>query len=313
MCLRPAARPATQSFLPITQTANKITLREKKRKAKQDPYAWAQAQQRKNANLKRRGQLEEQRAREHGEDPIHGKVTPFLESLEFAGQQAQSRVATDAEGNPLEESHRLPVTPGLRNHFLTDRELQGAMEDAYNLTKPHDQGSIEGFMSEQGEGDRRFVEHEENHARATEAMRRITALENGSAKDHYHANVRRIVHEFGRHRTDKNLTGRPEAFDSPNEPKPNRSGPDTGSSEVQIAILTAKIQKLNEALGTGRGFKDISNRRNLELLVHRRQKLLRYMERKERGGERWTHMLTKLGITEAMWKGQITSYHVQRQ
>lgn len=309
VCLRPAARPATPSFLPIAQSASKITLREKKRKAKQDPYAWAQAQQRKNANLKRREQLDEQRAREHGDNPVHGKATPFLESLEFAGQRAQSKVATDAEGKPLEESHRLPITPGLRNYFLTDKELEGAIQDAYNLTKPYAQGSIEEAMSTGDKQNGRDSEHEEKHARAVEAMRRITALENGSAKDHYHANVRRIVHEFGRHRTDKVLPKKPEAFDAPNEPKPGRSGPDTGSSEVQIAILTAKIQKLDGALGTGRGYKDTANRRNLELLVHRRQKLLRYMERKERGGARWTHMLEKLGLTEAMWKGQITSYH----
>ena len=311
VCLRPTPRPATSNFLPITQTAN-LSIREKKRRAKQDPYAWAQAQQRKNANLKRRAELEKERAIKHGADPINGKVTPFLESLEFAGQRSESKVPLDAEGNPLKESHPLPTSKGLRNHFLTDQELESAMEDAYKLTRPYGPGPISEQTSYDVDQGKELAEHKEKHARAVEAMRRITDLANGSARDTYHANVRRIVDEFGRHKTDKYLEKKPLAYNDPGTAKPLRSGPDTGSSEVQIAILTAKIQKVNAALGTGRGYKDTANRRNLELLVHRRQKLLRYMERKERGGARWTNLLEKLGITEAMWKGQITSYHVRR-
>jgi ribosomal protein S15 len=86
---------------------------------------------------------------------------------------------------------------------------------------------------------------------------------------------------------------------------PDRAGPDTGSSEVQIAILTAKIRTLTKALDINRGYKDKHNKRNLRLLVHRRQKLLAYMERKERGSERWTRMIEKLGLTPATWRGQI--------
>lgn len=83
-----------------------------------------------------------------------------------------------------------------------------------------------------------------------------------------------------------------------------RAGPDTGSSEVQIGILTAKIRVLaGEWEGAGRG--DKVNKRNLRLLLHRRQKLLRYMQKRERGSGRWENMLEVLGLTEATWKGQI--------
>lgn len=84
-----------------------------------------------------------------------------------------------------------------------------------------------------------------------------------------------------------------------------RAGADTGSSEVQIAILTAKIRTLADFLAT-RGQTDKINKRNLRVLVHKRQKLLSYLRRKERGGPRWTNCIETLGLTESTWKGEIS-------
>ena len=84
-----------------------------------------------------------------------------------------------------------------------------------------------------------------------------------------------------------------------------RAGPDTGSSEVQIGILTVKIKALADYLQL-RGKKDKVNKRNLRLLVHRRQKLLRYVQKKERGGHRWQHLVETLGLTDGTWKGEIS-------
>nr|AAQ73637.1 ribosomal protein S15 precursor-like protein [Epichloe festucae] len=301
LCLRPATRTATPNFLPVIHTAN-LSQREKKRKAKQDPYKWAQAQQRKNANLKRREELQKQRDEAWG-NPVLGKTTPFLESLDTAGQVGQSEVPRDASGNILGTPHELPTTPGLRNHFLTDAELEEATKHAYALGKPII-GVVSAQMSSGLEEDPER-KYEQNHAKAVEALRRITSLRNSSARDRFHANVRRIVDEFGRHKTDKFLAPKPQSINPNTIPMPCRAGPDTGSSEVQIAILTAKIRTLSKALLVNRGYKDKHNKRNLRLLVHRRQKLLAYMERRERGSERWTHMLEKLGLTPATWKGQI--------
>lgn len=301
VCLRPSTTPATQAFLPIVQKAN-LSLRERKKKQKQDPYKWAQAQQRKAANLKRQDELLKKRDEEWG-DPVRGRLTPFLESLDSAGQNSVTNVARDASGNALEESRELPTTPGLRNHFLTDAELEDAVKHAYALTKPM-VGVVESQMEPTTEQERKQA-HNQKHQKAVEALKRITALSNGSARDRFHANVRRIVDEFGRHNTDTDLKPKPLSI-SPNiTPMPGRAGPDTGSSEVQIAILTAKIRSVSEALAINRGYKDVHNKRNLRLLVHRRQKLLQYMERKERGSERWTNMVEKLGLTPATWKGQI--------
>lgn len=148
-------------------------------------------------------------------------------------------------------------------------------------------------------------QHDARHARAVEAIRRITALEAGSKKDRYHFNVERIVAEFGRHSTDGVVTPKPLSINPNTVEQAPRGGPDTGSSEVQIAILTAKIRNLAQTLSVNRGYKDIHNKRSLRLMLHRRQKLLRYMEKKEKGSGRWTNMIEKLGLTPAMWKGQI--------
>lgn len=301
VCLRPATKPATPNFLPIIQTAN-LSQREKKRKAKQDPYRWAQAQQRKAANVQRREELSRERDEAWG-DPIKGQTTPFIESLESAGQKA-TREAAEAASNEAASTQELPISPELRNYFLTNSELEEAVKHAYTLTKPMI-GVVESQM-EPGSGEDKKKEHEERHEKAIEALRRITALNNSSARDRFHANVRRIVDEFGRHNTDKTLTPKPKSIHPNTVPMPGRSGPDTGSSEVQIAILTTKIHNLSQALQINRGYKDKHNKRNLRLLMHRRQKLMKYMDRKERGSERWTHMVEKLGLTPATWKDQIS-------
>lgn len=195
----------------------------------------------------------------------------------------------------------------MRIKGVTDAELQDVLKQAYVLTKPL-VGAIESQLTG-SEAEQRKA-HDKRHAQAKEAMERITALSNGSSRDRFHTNVARIIDEFGRHETDQKLRPKPrgplqEAQVAQNDRAP-RAGPDTGSSEVQIAILTAKIRALGLALQENRGHKDKHNTRNLRLLVHRRQKLLKYMERKERGSERWTHMLEKLGLTPATWKGEIT-------
>lgn len=56
---------------------------------------------------------------------------------------------------------------------------------------------------------------------------------------------------------------------------------DTGSSEVQIAILTARINHLTDHLKTHR--KDFHSRRGLVALASRRRKLLNYLKKHELG------------------------------
>ena len=54
---------------------------------------------------------------------------------------------------------------------------------------------------------------------------------------------------------------------------------DTGSAEVQVAILTTKINKLNEHLKVNK--KDHHSRRGLVMMVGRRKRLLEYLKNTE--------------------------------
>lgn len=54
---------------------------------------------------------------------------------------------------------------------------------------------------------------------------------------------------------------------------------DTGSPQVQIALLTAEIDELTKHLRTHR--KDVSSRRGLIKMVSERRSLLRYLERED--------------------------------
>lgn len=67
---------------------------------------------------------------------------------------------------------------------------------------------------------------------------------------------------------------------------------DTGSDEVQIAILTQRIKNLTEHLKVSK--KDASARRGLMILVGQRRALLRHLAEKDH--DAYVELLVKLGI-----------------
>ncbi len=67
---------------------------------------------------------------------------------------------------------------------------------------------------------------------------------------------------------------------------------DTGSVEVQVAILTTRISNLTTHLKKHR--KDAATTRGLLGMVSKRRKLLNYLKRKDT--ERYQAIVTKLGI-----------------
>ncbi len=81
-------------------------------------------------------------------------------------------------------------------------------------------------------------------------------------------NVAEIVKEFGQNETD------------------------TGSTEVQVALLTARIKYLTEHVKVHRH--DYHNSRGLLRLVAQRHSLLRYLKEKDYG--RYVALIKKLGI-----------------
>ena len=74
-----------------------------------------------------------------------------------------------------------------------------------------------------------------------------------------------------------------------------RKDGDTGSPEVQIALLSARINELTEHLKVN--FKDNSTRRGLLAMVSLRKKLLSYLLRENR--EKYLEVTDKLGIRRA--------------
>ena len=71
-----------------------------------------------------------------------------------------------------------------------------------------------------------------------------------------------------------------------------RGANDTGSPEVQVALLTARIVHLTEHFKTHK--KDHHSRRGLLKLVNRRRSLLDYLHRKD--AERYKALIQKLGL-----------------
>jgi small subunit ribosomal protein S15 len=71
-----------------------------------------------------------------------------------------------------------------------------------------------------------------------------------------------------------------------------RAGADTGSPEVQVALLTARINELTPHFKTHA--KDHHGRRGLLKLVNQRKRLLTYL--KDKDANRYSALIQKLGL-----------------
>jgi small subunit ribosomal protein S15 len=71
-----------------------------------------------------------------------------------------------------------------------------------------------------------------------------------------------------------------------------RGSDDTGSPEVQVAILTSRIQTLTEHFKAHA--KDNHSRRGLLMMVNKRRSLLDYLKREDPA--RYTDLIGKLGL-----------------
>lgn len=69
-------------------------------------------------------------------------------------------------------------------------------------------------------------------------------------------------------------------------------GKDTGSPEVQVAILTERINQLTEHLRDHK--KDFHSRRGLLMMVGKRRRLLQYLSREDH--DRYRNLIDKLGL-----------------
>jgi small subunit ribosomal protein S15 len=71
-----------------------------------------------------------------------------------------------------------------------------------------------------------------------------------------------------------------------------RAATDTGSPEVQVALITQRITNLTDHLKTHA--KDFHSRRGLLMLVGRRRRLLDYLKKKDQA--RYTALITGLSL-----------------
>lgn len=72
-----------------------------------------------------------------------------------------------------------------------------------------------------------------------------------------------------------------------------KRGPgDTGSPEVQVALLSARISQLSDHFKTHQN--DHHSRRGLLMLVNQRRRLLGYLKRKD--AERYKSLIERLGL-----------------
>jgi len=71
-----------------------------------------------------------------------------------------------------------------------------------------------------------------------------------------------------------------------------KSDKDSGSADVQVAILTERIKNLTEHLKTHK--KDFGSRRGLLSMVGQRRNLLKYIKNKNQ--DRYLNLIKKLGL-----------------
>jgi small subunit ribosomal protein S15 len=74
--------------------------------------------------------------------------------------------------------------------------------------------------------------------------------------------------------------------------KHGKTSGDTGSTEVQVALLTARINELTEHLREHK--RDHHSRRGLLMLVGKRRRLLKYLQRRDI--DRYRALIQELGL-----------------
>lgn len=123
--------------------------------------------------------------------------------------------------------------------------------------------------------EKRSTEEMEKQEKQSEMVMRILDLRNASRKEINKMNKRRIIEEFG--------------------------NGESGSSFVQVALLTMKIRGLNEHLLAKR--KDIQNRHAMREDIFSRAKHLRYIKRK--WPDRYDQILIDCGLHPRAVEGEL--------
>ncbi|WFC98036.1 hypothetical protein MYAM1_000757 [Malassezia yamatoensis] len=198
--------------------------------------------------------------------------------IEYQGRERPEDAQVDAEASAYGGPRRLNFGLSVEDRRTLFQSLPRVMTedrvlDAASVHLGHDQ-SAEVLASE-------HAQSEAEQQQSADTLARILDLRNASGKGIQVENTRRIVKHFGA--------------------RPEGQGYDTGSPEVQAAILTYRIRNLSEHLGSAR--KDNSNRRAMTHLVHQRAKILRYL--KSRDPIRYQAFLPRIGVEARAVEGEV--------
>ncbi|KAJ6257121.1 Serine--tRNA ligase, mitochondrial [Drechslerella dactyloides] len=254
------------------------------RKPPSNPWSVAKAAEKREKVRARRDDLRQQR-KEAASDPVIGHTTPFLEAMDAKPDVMPpiDHLVRPADGQQRQTLFEKVITEerlGRLNHFLQPEEVAASLARSKELEELPAAKTTESTIRQATE----------MHLKATAAMNRILSLGNGSSRDKTRANKAWCIETFGRHMTDEAFpkSKYPSISSNPaTDPvKTPRVGRDTGSSEVQAALLTMKIRSLAKQLETNSH--DKMNKRNLRLMA-------RYGPR--RGHDRFAPLLRRFSVS----------------
>lgn len=264
-----------------------------------------ETKRKRQARLRRQANLEQRRVKEHlfamgRPDPVLGhqlneEGTKLWENSELAklilskrevwGVQEDRRGQLEAVApTPREEDAELDAAvaefggPRRLNFGLGVQDRRLLFQSLPRVMTSDRAMDATGTADALAEG---LQELEKEQLQSADTLSRILDLRNASGRGIQVENTRRIIAHFAR-------------------PTPS-GGLDTGSPEVQAALLTYRIRNLYEHLGSQRH--DNSNRRSMRRLVHQRAKLLRYLKSKD--PLRYQAFLPRIGVEARGVEGEV--------
>ncbi|CAJ0823623.1 3994_t:CDS:10 [Entrophospora sp. SA101] len=222
-------------------------------------------------------------------DPIVGRPTPFTRSLLkpdeiFKVASAASSTTTTALNTPSgfnnfllnkkDEKFLFEITPKAVAATETTTDIKNPPTILDSANKIDDENS----STETLDGKSLEIKvREKTEIEKVQVLKKLVSLQNSDAKAIQLYNIQKAIEEFGGNERN------------------------TGTPEVQAAVYTVRILNLHDHFK--KFHKDLDNYRSLRHLVHKRQKILKYLKRVNL--ERYYKCLERLGLDASVIEGEI--------
>jgi ribosomal protein S15 len=224
-------------------------------------------------------------------DPVIGRSTSFTSSL-LRPREILAQPGVAAHTRSGEEDWPLLTNFGINSEDALTLS-RGAKEAGRRRLETRQSSfgrgglwnnASDGFLYD-NEEDKRMAERENlerDEAKKKEAMARLIDLTNSNSKAVMNANMEKAILLFGRHEGD---TGSPEVQGSLG----------CGRMLMVAGVLTVRILALHEHMQHNR--QDKRTKRALNMMVHQRQKMLKYLRKKS--PERYANCLKEIGLDDS--------------